>query len=68
MEPVDLSNVLYTNNIGYSPALMDRMELIELSGYTEDEKQHISHEHLIKKCLGDNGLGAKELALMKRLC
>ena len=44
------------------PALLDRMELIELSGYTEDEKQHIANEHLISKCLDNNVLKKGELS------
>ncbi|MEC7031026.1 MAG: endopeptidase La [Pseudomonadota bacterium] len=61
---VDLSGVLFittANTPDIPPALMDRMELIDLSGYTEEEKQHIAHEHLIQKCLDDNGLLKKEL-------
>ncbi|WP_047985009.1 endopeptidase La [Ornithinibacillus californiensis] len=59
-EPYDLSNVLfiatanYVNNI--PGPLLDRMELISLSGYTEIEKLHIAKEHLIPKQLKENGL------------
>jgi len=65
---VDLSGVLFittANTMEIPPALLDRMELIELSGYTEDEKQHIANEHLISKCLDSNGLKKKELAFDK---
>jgi ATP-dependent Lon protease len=59
-EPYDLSNVLfiatanYVNNI--PGPLLDRMELISLSGYTEIEKLHIAKEHLVPKQLKENGL------------
>ncbi|WP_026906355.1 endopeptidase La [Paucisalibacillus globulus] len=59
-EPYDLSNVLfiatanYVNNI--PGPLLDRMELISLSGYTEFEKLHIAKEHLVLKQLKENGL------------
>ena len=38
------------------------MEVIELSGYTEEEKLHISKEHLVSKCRKENGLTNRELA------
>ncbi|MBO1002625.1 endopeptidase La [Pseudogracilibacillus auburnensis] len=59
-ETYDLSNVLfiatanYVNNI--PGPLLDRMELISISGYTEVEKMHIAKEHLILKQLKENGL------------
>lgn len=59
-ETYDLSNVLfiatanYVNNI--PGPLLDRMELISISGYTEIEKLHIAKEHLIPKQLTENGL------------
>jgi ATP-dependent Lon protease len=56
----DLSNVLFfcTANVGQNipPALKDRMEVLNLSGYTEMEKEHIALEHLVPKQIGENGL------------
>lgn len=63
---VDLSGVLFittANTMDVPPALLDRMEMIELSGYTEDEKMHIAKEHLMSKCLKENGLTKKELSV-----
>ena len=59
-EPYDLSKVLFiaTANDLYSipDALRDRLEIIEMSSYTEDEKLHIALDHLIKKVIEANGL------------
>ncbi|WP_010099026.1 endopeptidase La [Ornithinibacillus scapharcae] len=66
-EPYDLSNVLfiatanYVNNI--PGPLLDRMELISLSGYTEIEKLHIAKEHLVQKQLKENGLKKSNLQI-----
>lgn len=66
-EPYDLSNVLfiatanYVNNI--PGPLLDRMELISLSGYTEFEKLHIAKEHLVLKQLKENGLKKSNLQI-----
>ncbi|WP_047981684.1 endopeptidase La [Ornithinibacillus contaminans] len=66
-ETYDLSNVLfvatanYVNNI--PGPLLDRMELISLSGYTEHEKLHIAKEHLVPKQLKENGLKKGNLQL-----
>ncbi len=68
-EPYDLSKVLFlaTANDLYSipDALRDRLEIIEMSSYTEDEKLHIAMDHLIKKQLNANGLNPKIFHLGK---
>ena len=48
------------------PPLRDRMEVIELAGYTEEEKLEIARRHLIPKQLGENGLTPENLALRGR--
>jgi len=59
--PVDLSNVLFlttANVLDTIPhALRDRMEVLELPGYTDEEKVQIAQRHLIPKQLNENGLG-----------
>ncbi|MGC6404170.1 MAG: endopeptidase La [Candidatus Comchoanobacterales bacterium] len=62
----DLSDVMFVttaNSTEIPPALIDRMELIEVSGYTEDEKMHIAKKHLIPLIKKDFGLGEQELVL-----
>lgn len=62
----DLSDVMFvatSNSMHIPPALLDRMEVIRLSGYTEDEKMHIAKEHLIEKQQENNGLKAGELVI-----
>ncbi len=63
----DLSKVMFiaTANIldPIPPALRDRMEILELSGYTFEEKVHIAREHLIPKELKEHGLTADQLSL-----
>lgn len=65
--PVDLSEVLFiatANDSSKIPRpLLDRMELIEVSSYTENEKFHIAKEHLIKKQRNKNGLKASQLSI-----
>ena len=54
----DLSNVLFiatANSLNMSSALKDRMEIINIPGYSEDEKLQIAREHLIKRVADDNG-------------
>ena len=62
----DLSNVMFVttaNTLNIPPALMDRMEIIRIAGYTEDEKVEIARRHLIPKIVKEHGLQAKEFAL-----
>ena len=58
--PVDLSRVLFiatSNQLGtIHPALLDRMEIIGLSGYTEDEKVHIARKYLLPRQISEHGL------------
>lgn len=65
--PVDLSEVLFiatANSIQTIPKpLLDRMELIEVSSYTENEKFHIAKKHLISKQVDKNGLSLKQLSI-----
>jgi ATP-dependent Lon protease len=47
-------------------ALLDRMEVIHLSGYTEDEKVAIAEKHLVPRQLKENGLKARQLTISAR--
>ena len=62
----DLSNVLFittANTLNIPAPLMDRMEILRIAGYTEDEKIEISRRHLIPKILKEHGLESKEFTL-----
>ncbi len=62
----DLSDVMFvatSNSMNMPGPLMDRMEVIRLSGYTEDEKLNIATRHLISKQMERNGLKKKELEI-----
>lgn len=65
--PVDLSEVLFiatANSVQDIPRpLLDRMELIEVTSYTENEKIHIAKEHLIRKQVKKNGLKKNQLTI-----
>src|SRR5262249_57405287 len=59
----DLSHVMFVttaNTLDIPPSLMDRMEIIRIAGYTEDEKVEIAREHLIPNVVTKHGLNAKE--------
>ncbi len=66
-EPYDLSRVLFIATANYleniPAALRDRLEIIELSSYTELEKVHIAKEHLLTKQLKENGLKSSQLKI-----
>ncbi|MCU9839692.1 endopeptidase La [Ruegeria sp. WL0004] len=62
----DLSNVMFlttSNSYNMPGPLLDRMEIIPLAGYTEDEKREIAHRHLLPKQTKNHGLKAKEFEL-----
>ena len=65
--PLDLSRVLFiatANQLGtVHPALLDRMEMIQLSGYTEDEKVHIARMYLVPRQRDENGLTPEQFEI-----
>ncbi|HVF49207.1 MAG TPA: endopeptidase La [Pyrinomonadaceae bacterium] len=65
----DLSNVMFmtTANVldTIQPALRDRMEVIQLAGYTEEEKLEIARRHLLPKQLEENGIAVKNVRISK---
>ena len=65
--PIDLSEVLFiatANDVQRIPGpLLDRMELIEITSYTENEKEHIAREHLLPKQMKTNGILERQLTV-----
>ncbi len=65
--PLDLSRVLFiatANQLGtLHPALLDRLEILQLPGYTEDEKRHIARRYLIPRQLNEHGLATSAMDL-----
>ena len=65
----DLSKVMFITTANYQdaipPALRDRMEILDFSGYIEDEKIKIAQQHLLPKQILENGLNKKEVSLDK---
>jgi len=62
----DLSEIMFVataNSMNIPPALLDRMEVIRLSGYTEDEKVNIAENYLVPKQMKNNGLKEDELVI-----
>jgi len=62
----DLSSVMFVttaNTLNIPPALMDRMEIIRIAGYTEDEKVEIAKRHLLPKAIRDHALQPKEFTV-----
>ncbi len=65
--PYDLSDVLFITTANYKDAiprpLLDRMEVIDIAGYTDNEKEQIAHRHLIPKQLALHGIGEHRLKI-----
>ncbi|RLA08690.1 MAG: endopeptidase La [Gammaproteobacteria bacterium] len=64
----DLSDVMFVataNSLDIPPPLLDRMEIIKISGYTEDEKTNIAQKYLIPKQIKNNGLDRKDIFFTK---
>jgi len=62
----DLSDIMFVctaNTLNIPPPLLDRMEVIRIPGYTEDEKINIAHNYLIGKQISANGLKSKEIEI-----
>ena len=66
----DLSDVMFVttaNTLNILPPLLDRMEVIRIPGYTEDEKVNIANKYLVPKQIKDNGLKDSELSLSENV-
>ncbi|MCK5679671.1 endopeptidase La, partial [bacterium] len=67
--PYDLSNVMFittANSLETIPAaLRDRMEIIELSGYTDEEKLHIAKRYLVPRQMDENGISVKHISISR---
>ncbi|HSD49812.1 MAG TPA: endopeptidase La [Candidatus Methylomirabilis sp.] len=65
--PFDLRNVMFITTANLAdpilPALKDRMEIIEISGYTEEEKLHIANKYILPRQLNEHGIGKRYLEL-----
>jgi ATP-dependent Lon protease len=62
----DLSNVMFvttSNTLNIPPALLDRMEIIRIAGYTEEEKMEIARRHLVPKVMENHALDKKEFEI-----
>src|SRR5256884_4874005 len=62
----DLSHVMFittANTLNIPPPLMDRMEIIRIAGYTEDEKVEIARKHLIPHAIAKHGLASEEWSI-----
>ncbi|MFZ9033927.1 MAG: endopeptidase La [Anaerohalosphaeraceae bacterium] len=66
-QPFDLSDVMFIGTANYTepipPALMDRMEVLRLPGYTQNEKLHIAKKYLISRQLKEHGLDTNQLTI-----
>jgi ATP-dependent Lon protease len=64
----DLSNIMFVataNSLDIPPPLLDRMEVINIAGYTEEEKTNIAKKYLIPKQIKNNGLKKEEIGFLK---